>query len=289
MPAAGAPVVDGSGRPGAGRLVPAAPKGEWLSSAILYVAIVAIWAGVLIPRWLRRDSSASTVAAEAEDETVVDSAIEEEPEPEPEPAVSAPRRRRRSDASSERRSVPAVPAFPVSVPAVPAVPVSVPAVHAVHVSGPGSDEDRAEPADRAHRRVLSARRRLLLILLALGIAAGALAGTRMAAWWVVVPPSVMLLGYLLLLRAAVKAGAERREMAQYLMARAAAEAARVPAQRPAPARRVAAGHPAASAPASPAARTARASEAKIISIPAAPDPEEIYDQYADAKLRAVGD
>jgi len=30
-------------------------------------------------------------------------------------------------------------------------------------------------------------------------------------------------------------------------------------------------------------------EAKIISIPAAPDPEEIYDQYADAKLRAVGD
>ena len=181
MPAAGAPVVDGSGRPGAGRLVPAAPKGEWLSSAILYVAIVAIWAGVLIPRWLRRDSSASTVAAEAEDETVVDSAIEEEPEPEP--AVSAPRRRRRSDASSERRSVPAVPAFPVSVPAVPAVPVSVPAVHAVHVSGPGSDEDRAEPADRAHRRVLSARRRLLLILLALGIAAGALAGTRMAAWW----------------------------------------------------------------------------------------------------------
>jgi len=287
VPAAGAPVVDGSGRPGAGRLVPAAPKGEWLSSAILYVAIVAIWAGVLIPRWLRRDSSASTVAAEAEDETVVDSAIEEEPEPEP--AVSAPRRRRRSDASSERRSVPAVPAFPVSVPAVPAVPVSVPAVHAVHVSGPGSDEDRAEPADRAHRRVLSARRRLLLILLALGIAAGALAGTRMAAWWVVVPPSVMLLGYLLLLRAAVKAGAERREMAQYLMARAAAEAARVPAQRPAPARRVAAGRPAASAPASPAARTARASEAKIISIPAAPDPEEIYDQYADAKLRAVGD
>ena len=31
-----------------------------MSSAILYVAIVAIWAGVLIPRWLRRDSSASS-------------------------------------------------------------------------------------------------------------------------------------------------------------------------------------------------------------------------------------
>ena len=28
-----------------------------MSSAILYVAIVAIWACVLIPRWLRRDSA----------------------------------------------------------------------------------------------------------------------------------------------------------------------------------------------------------------------------------------
>ncbi len=46
-----------------------------MSSAILYVAIVAIWAGVLIPRWLRRDTSASAAApaAEAEEEAVVDS------------------------------------------------------------------------------------------------------------------------------------------------------------------------------------------------------------------------
>ena len=28
-----------------------------MSSAILYLAIVAIWACVLIPRWLRRDSA----------------------------------------------------------------------------------------------------------------------------------------------------------------------------------------------------------------------------------------
>ena len=28
-----------------------------MSSAILYVAIVAIWIGVLVPRWLRHDSS----------------------------------------------------------------------------------------------------------------------------------------------------------------------------------------------------------------------------------------
>ena len=39
-----------------------------MSSAILYLAIVAIWACVLIPRWLRRDSARGApapVAAES--------------------------------------------------------------------------------------------------------------------------------------------------------------------------------------------------------------------------------
>ena len=35
-----------------------------MSSAILYLAIVAIWACVLIPRWLRRDSARGAAAAE---------------------------------------------------------------------------------------------------------------------------------------------------------------------------------------------------------------------------------
>ena len=128
------------------------------------------------------------------------------------------------------------------------------------------------PVDPAHRRVLSARRRLLLMLVVLGIASGALAGARMAAWWVTVPPSVMLLGYLLLLRAASRADAERRQTARYRQAHAAG----APVRRPVP------------ATAGPLAPVA---EAKIITIPAAPEPpeEEIYDQYADAKLRAVGD
>ena len=33
-----------------------------MSSAILYLAIVAIWACVLIPRWLKRDSARSVTA-----------------------------------------------------------------------------------------------------------------------------------------------------------------------------------------------------------------------------------
>ena len=83
-------------------------------------------------------------------------------------------------------------------------------------------------------------------------------------------------GYLLLLRAAAKADAERRETARHRMAREAAQTARAQARRQA---------------AASAAPVAPASGAKIITIPPTPElaEEEIYDQYADAKLRAVGD
>jgi hypothetical protein len=99
------------------------------------------------------------------------------------------------------------------------------------------------------------------MLLVLSTASGALAGTKMAAWWVVVPPSVMLFGYLLLLRTSAKADAERREMARYRMTRAAAGAARAPVRSPVP------------VSATLAAATA-AAKARIIAIPAAPEPAE---------------
>ena len=122
--------------------------------------------------------------------------------------------------------------------------------------------------------MLSARRRLLGMLLVLVMGSGALAVTKMAAWWVIVPPSFMLLGYMALLREAAKADAERRELAR---TRAAAEAA--PAARPAaPAR-------------APVAAPPPAPDAEVIDISGSLTTagEEFYDQYADAKLRAVGD
>jgi len=106
------------------------------------------------------------------------------------------------------------------------------------------------------------------VLIAIGSAA--LAVTRTAAWWVLGPPSVMLLGYLALLREASKADAERRELSR-------AEAGRVAvADQAAPA---------------PAPRPVRVPDAEIIDISASRGPagEGLYDQYADAKLRAVGD
>ena len=119
------------------------------------------------------------------------------------------------------------------------------------------------------------------MLVALSVASGVLAGTRMAASWVIVPPSVMLLGYLLLLREASKADAERREMARYRMAREAAESGSAPVAHVTPV-----------APAGSAAHVARvAPAAKIIAFLPPPESveEQIYDQYTDAKLRAVGD
>jgi hypothetical protein len=142
--------------------------------------------------------------------------------------------------------------------------------------------------------VLTARRRLLGLLVALAVGSGALAVTKLAAWWVVVPPSVMLLGYMVLLREAAQADAERQELAR---TRPAAPVTAPAAARPAETRpaetRPAETRPAAASPAavSSASGPAPAAHAEVIDISASLGPagEEPYDQYADAKLRAVGD
>ena len=213
-----------------------------MSSAILYVAIVAIWAGVLIPRWLRRDSSAGSDGSDRLDDGRTTA--------EPGPAVTeepAPRPRPRPDAAAVVRSQ--------GRPGEPAAG--------------GAELPGGGPRDQEHKKVLAARRRLLGMLLVLVTGSGALAFTRLAAWWVVVPPVIMLLGYTALLREAAKADAERRELAR---PRAAGATPR----------------PAAASPAAPPAPTP---DAEVIEISASltPQDEEPYDQYADAKLRAVGD
>jgi len=246
-----------------GRPAPAAPGGEGLSSAILYAAIIAIWAGVLIPRWLRRDSSASS--AEGSEGSEVSGGQDGGQGPAEAAAGEEPRRtrrrgRRRGDLDGRRED---------------------------------PDDRREVPPDQVHRRVVSGRRRLLGLLLVLAAGSGALAGTRMAAWWVVVPSAVMLLGYLPLLRAAAKADAERRELAEQ---RELAGGGRTGRDRAADHSRgladpeasvahvtpVRGAFPVAAAP-GPAPVPA---QAEVID---ALDDDEIYDQYMDAKLRAVGD
>src|ERR1700761_7122844 len=156
-----------------------------MSSAILYLAIVAIWACVLIPRWLRRDS-ARGASTPVQPPVVAEPAAGDEydgaPEDEGEDADADP---------GAERPVPA----------------------RTHVTEPLSPEE-------SRRRMLAARRRLLLMLIGLEIAAIALAILRLAAVWVVIPPTIMLVGYLLLLREAGKADAEQAQHEVELAARA---------------------------------------------------------------------
>jgi hypothetical protein len=224
-----------------------APGGDRLSSAILYAAIIAIWAGVLIPRWLKRSSVVSSDASDVSDVSGAADASGPVDEVPAEVVEEPPARRRRS-------------------------------VRADDVRRPLDSGDRDEaPQDPGRRRVLAARRRLLGLLVLLAAAAGALAGTRMAAWWVVVPPSVMLLGYVPLLRAASKVDAERRELAardqaasrwqaDYSRSRDVGEPVMAAVAHVTPVR--------------------LAVPAEVVDAMAE---DEIYDQYTDAKLRAVGD
>jgi hypothetical protein len=113
------------------------------------------------------------------------------------------------------------------------------------------------------------------MLVVLALASGALAVTKMAAWWVVVPPTIMLLGYTGMLREAARADAERREPAR-TRATATATVAAAAAKRAAP-----------PVPAAPVPRP----DAEVIDISASVSVagHKFYDQYADAKQRAVGD
>jgi hypothetical protein len=196
-----------------------------LSSAILYLAIVGIWAVVLVPRWLRPPHTSQTLESNLAEPVDTsrhgDLAREEDEEQEQEPEQRAP-----------------------------------------------------APAER-HARILQARKRTLMTLVVLTAGAMAIAATHLAAPWVVIPPTMMLTGFVLLLREAARIDAGR--------ARAAAS------------RR---GHGAgADAAASPGAQAGAgapdpalvgAPDAQVIDISARVG-DQLYDQYADAEVRAVGD
>jgi hypothetical protein len=157
-----------------------------MSSAILYLAIVAIWACVLIPRWLKRDSARGAATPLPLAEPVADdggsagfASAEEAAEPD-------------ETAETDRRAP-------------------------LRVASPAATAE-------SRKRMLAARRRLLLMLLGLEVAAIALALSGLAAVWVIVPPTVMLGGYLLLLREAAAADREQAQYEAEAAARAAERA-----------------------------------------------------------------
>ena len=202
--------------------------GTWgvaLSSAILYLAIVGIWAVVLVPRWLRPPHASGTLESNLAEpvETVLH---EDLADPEEE-----------DEGGEEGSPVPG-----------------------------GAVGWAGAPAAERRERMLQARRRTLTTLSVLTAGAVAIAAAHLAAPWVVIPPAVMLAGFVLLLREAAQIDAGRARAAS----RRAAEDRRQ--QRAGQAGRAQAGPP----------------TAKIIDISARVG-DQLYDQYADAEIRAVGD
>jgi hypothetical protein len=240
-----------------------------MSSAILYLAIIAIWAGVLIPRWLRRDSAHGHSGQEVSNLTAAQTV-----------------------ATDVVATVPGA-----------TVPDDAHADEADDTGAPEADDaglGAQVPASpvQARRRVLAARRRLLWMMLALEAAADVLAASGLAAWWVIAPPTVMLAGYLFLLREAAQADAERdareRDAVQAREeARHAREAGRTrPAEHAPAAPMTPAVFAAAPVPAdyedlghgrdyTPGGRHAAWDDA--------PTEDDAYDQYTEERLRAVGD
>jgi hypothetical protein len=255
-----------------------------LSSAILYLAIVAIWACVLVPRWLHRSHEATSepeAGAGLEEAADLAEAYDDD--------GVGPLAEPGTDAVAHADPAPAGPA----VQAGPAGHDDSGAyVGSAAYSGPAAARsDFAAPADSGARpdvgwrspyaparkpgpaagraRILQARRRMLTMLVTLAIVATGCALVGLTRWWTAVPPVGMLGAYLMLLREAAHADADLIRRAE---AQARAQAARAAHER------------AREAP--PLQPTA---EVIDISGRTAQVVDQLYDQYADATVRAVGD
>jgi hypothetical protein len=268
-----------------------------VSSAILYVAIVVIWACVLIPRWLRRDSARG--AGGAADTPVPGDVV-------PGDVIPA------EDAADDAESWTAEPVSAVRVRYTETFRADVtveaeadPAPEEVPAPDAGRRVPPPPPPEESRRRMLAARRRLLGMLTILETAAIALAVLRLAALWVLIPPSIMLIGYALLLREAAHADAERaqrEEEAAHARLMAQERARERAAQRAAAARATTAAPAVPAAPPAPAARYEDAgrdfapglagkyttSNAEVAGLSDGSD-EDDRDEYPLKRLRAVGD
>jgi hypothetical protein len=229
-----------------------------LSGAILYLAIVAIWAVVLVPRWLRpRSAPPQLVPVPVED---ADPGRQDLVNPGQDTAGTWAAGFIGSGTEGEHAPGEDTGGAPVG--------------HGPQEADPSPDSRRAE--------VVKSRRRMLTALIALTVIAGALAATGAQAYWILIPPVTLLAGYLLLLRKFTQIDAER-ERAARIRHTGQVRAAEAPAtsQEQVPA---AAGPSREPVPDEAAA----SSGAEIIDISGRIG-DQFYDQYADAANRAVGD
>ncbi|GAA3133019.1 divisome protein SepX/GlpR [Streptosporangium carneum] len=238
-----------------------------MSSVLLYLAIVLMWLCVLVPMWLRRDRATFTELYESAEPYVHDeqSVTDEQDEQTVTEGIGAT-----PDAASPSSAVPSV---TPSVSTSASVPVPPPSPEAlVRASSPSADpaaggrrpatdRRRAERRRRAIR--VAKRRRLTLWCVLLILASVVTAAVQVIPWWGVAPSVVLLGFYLAVLRVSVQIDTERRRAA----AQARAERVRRARRR--------------------AELEVRRPVAEIIELAAHRD--ELFDQYAEASRRAVGD
>jgi hypothetical protein len=233
------------------------PCGASVSSVFLYVGIVAIWAFVLVPRWLHRHHAVQQAEYDGDyaPESQDYAGYEDEPQAEAGQYAGTP----------SGHAGP-LPADSDSDDMYADEEQSASPYYAAHPSSQPADQvGSARPLARS--KVLQARRRLLTLLVLIAAVAGACTALRLTAWWACIPPALMLVMYLLLLREAAIADAEQARR------RAAFEARQWAAYER---EREAAWHP------------EEQPSAEIIDISARVG-DQLYDQYADATVRAVGD
>jgi hypothetical protein len=234
-----------------------------VSSAILYLAIVAIWAFLLVPRWIRRSHTASFAGGS--------SAVEVAPG-EPGWPVANGSGAAEDAPEADTAPLPTVTAQSVSFSAPPGLSAPQGAGGAQ-----GAVAARSRPAEPpgpprpaiSRSKILQARRRLLTILVLLAIAAASCTALRLTSPWVCIPPAVMLGMYVLLLRETALADAEHAHRQSERAAAAARQRALARSR------------------AAWAARTPQPT-AQIIDISGRLQ-DQLYDQYEDATNRAVGD
>lgn len=168
-----------------------------VSSALLYLAIFVVWAIVLVPMWLRRDTETT--------------------------GISRLLGRRPVTIDEEFDSSPSLPS-PSSSPKVPSS--DVPAEEGLDDPvAPSRSRSRSSSRRGGRAAVIARRRRRTSGLFLLVIITVATVATGLGPWWVVLPPIGLLAGHLSLLRVAAGIDAARRHEA--LLARRAARVAPV--------------------------------------------------------------
>jgi hypothetical protein len=312
--------------------LPSCPEGaarsreDTVSSALLYLAIVAIWAVVLVPRWIRRSHDASGTAEDSPGQPETLTAAGDAPVPEagdaPVPEYDAAVEYSETVEYTETRADGTVREYGAAAQYGSAVEDGATVEYGAAVEYSAVLDDRAVPADVAAGRsddggtadpdgggehrlslrgrplwsegpgwhpfrrpdrprpvvtrasALRARRRMLTMLVALIAVAVALAADGMVPLWIIIPPVAMLGAFVLLLRVAARADADTaRRQAEADAAYAAREARLAARQR-----------------VRDEAMAALGPEpiAEIIDISDRVG-DQLYDQYADAAVRAIGD